>query len=93
MSLCFRPRRAGAERGHRQVRLRGPQSPRAVLQEGRVPPAVPPGLPGLVGGPAQRRGRPDTSPVHRGAGPVGATLLLLSPQLGFIHRVVRCLTG
>lgn len=41
-----------------------------MLQEGRLPAAVPAGIGRLVGGTAQRHRRPGTSPVHRGAGHV-----------------------
>lgn len=67
--------RGGAHRGHRQVRLRGSLCPRVVLQEGRIPPAVPEGFRGLVGGTAQRHRRPGAAPVYRGAGYVSIQTL------------------
>lgn len=58
------------DRGHRQVWLRRTHSQGAVLQEGSLSAALPPSVRRLVGGSAQRRGRPHPSSVHRRARPV-----------------------
>lgn len=73
LSVCLR---AGADRSHSQIRLRGTESSRAVVQEGSVAAPLPPSLRGLVGGAAQRRGRAHPTPVHRGAGHVSRHALI-----------------
>lgn len=58
--------RVGADRGHCKVRLCGPKSERAFLQEGSLSATLHASLRGLVGGPTQRRGRADPTSVHCG---------------------------
>lgn len=62
--------RGWADRGHRQIRLRGSHSQGAFLQKGSLSAPVSPCVRGLVGGTPQRRGRPDPASVHRRPRPV-----------------------
>lgn len=72
-----------------------------MLQEGRLPAAVPAGIGRLVGGTAQRHRRPGTSPVHRGAGHVSMQpietntqlLELLSHTICYAHVLIQFQTS
>lgn len=80
LSLCLFGRGWSCGGGG-EVRLRGPVGPRALLQEGSLPTALPARVTWLVGGPAQRQPRPGASSVHRGEGQASA-----QPEMVCTHQ-------